>query len=83
MIINILEVFMNKFQKVIQQIIDEIDDRDFSDYISNYLVWLEKKNEWKDLRQAFKDHDVITDNYNTIFFESDNEEDKKRGFTLY
>lgn len=37
---------------------------------------------WKDMRQAFKDHDLITDNYNTRFFEPVNEEDRKRGYTL-
>jgi len=37
---------------------------------------------WKDMRQAFKDHDLITDNHNTRFFEPANEEDRKRGFTI-
>lgn len=37
---------------------------------------------WKDMRQAFKDKDIITDNYNTTFFEPTTEEDKIRGFTL-
>jgi len=37
---------------------------------------------WKDMRQAFKDHDLITDNYNVRFFEPANEEDRKRGFTI-
>ena len=53
-----------------------------SDYISNYDVFLEARQEWKDTAQAFRDHDLITDNYNTIFFEPDNKEDKKRGYTL-
>ena len=37
---------------------------------------------WKDMHQAFKDYDIITDNYNTCFFEPKNKEDKERGFTL-
>lgn len=37
---------------------------------------------WKDMGQAFEDHDIIIDNYNTCFFEPANEEDRKRGFTL-
>jgi hypothetical protein len=45
-------------------------------------VYIEALGEWKDLRQAFKDHDVITDNYNTRFFEPRNAEDRARGFTL-
>jgi hypothetical protein len=38
--------------------------------------------EWKDMSQAFKDHDLITDNYNVIFFEPINEEDRKRGYVI-
>lgn len=53
-----------------------------SDYISNYEVYLESTKSWKDLRQAFKDKDVITDNYNTRFFEPPTKEDKERGYTL-
>lgn len=39
------------------------------------------KGEWKDLSQAFKDRDLITDNYNRYFFEPKTEEDRKRGYT--
>jgi hypothetical protein len=45
-------------------------------------VFLEFKQKWKDMRKAFEDHDIITDNYNTVFFEPYNKEDKKRGYTL-
>jgi len=38
--------------------------------------------EWKDMDQAFKDHDLITNNFNTCFFEPTNEEDKVRGFSM-
>lgn len=41
-----------------------------------------KDGTWKDMRQAFKDHDLITDNYNTYIFEPENEEDRERGYTL-
>jgi hypothetical protein len=37
---------------------------------------------WKDLCEAIKDHDVITDNYNTQLYFPQNEEDRKRGYTL-
>ena len=57
------------------------DDMD-SDYIRNYDVYLESSKQWKDLAQAFKDKDVIIDNYNTRFFEPPTEEDKIRGYTL-
>ena len=51
-------------------------------YIGDYDVYLESKKEWKDLEQAFRDIDVITDNYNTKFFEPPTEEDRVRGYTL-
>jgi hypothetical protein len=38
--------------------------------------------EWKDLGQAFKDHDIITDNYNRFFFEPETEEDRERGYAI-
>lgn len=56
---------------------DEMD----TDYQYNYNVIL-ADGSIKDLRQAFRDHDIITDNYNTRFFFPENEEDKIRGFTL-
>lgn len=51
-----------------------------SDFIHNYEVYLERKNEWKPLDQAFKDKDVIPDNYNTMFREAKNKEEKERGW---
>ena len=53
-----------------------------SDYMEIYDVHIKKSEQWKDLRQAFMDKDIITDNYNTCFFEPANEEDRERGFTL-
>lgn len=46
-------------------------------------VWLEAKQEWKDLDQAFRDHDVISDNLNTRFFEPQTPADRERGYSLY
>lgn len=43
-----------------------------SAFISDFDVWLESKNQWKDLGDSFKDKDVITDNYDTEFFENHN-----------
>jgi len=51
-------------------------------FISEYDVFLEETQKWKDMRQAFKDHDLINDNYNTVFFEPKTKEDRERGFTL-
>lgn len=61
-------------------LVNDTDGGD-SDYIENYNVVL-SDGRIKDLNQAFKDHDVITDNNNTIFFEPLTEADKKLGFTL-
>ena len=44
--------------------------------IKDFDVWLESKQEWKDMAQAFRDKDLIIDNYNTIFFEPKTQEDK-------
>jgi hypothetical protein len=53
-----------------------------SDFISEYEVFLEARQEWKDMSQAFEDRDIIVDNYNTYFFEPKSEEDKIRGYAL-
>lgn len=37
---------------------------------------------WKDMGQAFRDKDLIIDNYNTYFFEPETKEDRERGYTL-
>jgi hypothetical protein len=48
-----------------------------SAFIKDLDVFILAEYQWKDMRQAFEDRDIITDNYNTCFFEPDNEEDKK------
>ena len=53
-----------------------------STFINECEVYLESKKIWKDMSQAFKDKDIITDNYNTRFFEPPTKEDRERGFTL-
>ena len=53
-----------------------------SDYINKYEVYLEATQTWKDLELAFKDRDVIIDNYNTRFFEPPTEKDRVRGYTF-
>lgn len=52
-----------------------------SDYIKNFDVEL-PDGTWKDLAQAFRDSDVITDNFNTRFFVPRNEDDRNRGYAL-
>lgn len=50
-------------------------------FIHELDIWIEPDG-WKDMSTAFKDHDIITDNHNTRFFEPENAEDRKRGYTL-
>lgn len=37
---------------------------------------------WKDMKQAFTDHDLVTDNYNTCFFPPHDEMERERGWRL-
>jgi hypothetical protein len=53
-----------------------------SAFIRDFEVWIEALQKWKCMSQAFKDSDLIVDNYNTTFFEPSNDEDRERGFTL-
>jgi hypothetical protein len=52
------------------------------DYDSWYIRDLEVliNGEWKDMMQAFKDKDLIPNNFNTRFIEADNQVDKERGY---
>lgn len=60
--------------------LNEVLTGESSEYFHDLEVFLVAKNEWKCLRQAFRDKDVITDNYNTWFAEPKTEEDRKRGY---
>jgi len=58
-------------------------DGEYLDMFINELdVFVTAKKEWIHLPDAFKNKDVITDNFNTNFFEPKNEEDKNRGYTI-
>ena len=76
--------FSNRFNihGMSEIIVNHIEYGGDSAYIKDFDVYLESKQEWKDMSQAFKDHDLIVDNYNTLFFEPKTEEDKIRGYTL-
>jgi hypothetical protein len=64
----------------IGEIIVAYEDGDMdSCFIKDFDVFLQ--NEWIDLSESFRNHLLITDNYNTIFFEPRNEEEKIRGFS--
>lgn len=64
----------------ISEIIVYFDNDMGTDFIKNYDVWLETKEEWKDLSQSFKDKDVIPDNYNSYFREPKNEIEREQGW---
>lgn len=51
-------------------------------YIKDLDVWIEGLGKWKDMRLAFRDKDLIIDNHNTVFFEPENEDERKRGYRL-
>ena len=62
--------------------LSEVLTGDDSAFIKDLDAFIETRGEWKDMKQAFKDNDIITDNYNTRFFEPKTQEDRKRGYTL-
>lgn len=51
-------------------------------FIGDLDVYIETKQKWMPMYDAFRSHDIIVDNYNTIFFEPKNDADRERGFTL-
>ena len=62
--------------------LSEVLTGDDSVFIKDLDVYLEKSSPpgWKDLRQAFRDKDVIIDNYNTTFREPLNEQERTQGY---
>ncbi len=58
----------------------EVLTGDDSAYFSSVEVFVAKKDVWKCLSQAFRDRDVITDNYNTSFGEQRTDEERQRGW---
>lgn len=58
----------------------------FGDIIDSYFISeldVYVNGVWIPLSHAFKNHDVITDNENTEFFEPKDEEERKRGYRLW
>jgi hypothetical protein len=58
--------------------IGEILTGDDSAFIHECDVWI--FGGWFDMREAFKNHDIVPDNYNLHFAEPINEECRKRGY---
>lgn len=57
----------------------EVDTGDDSFSITDLDVWV--NGEWKDMRQAFKDKDIIPNNENTTFGLPKTKEEKARGYS--
>lgn len=59
--------------------LSEVNMGDDLAFIKDLEVQL-SSGEWKCMSQAFRDRDIITDNYNQWFREPKNQEEKERGF---
>lgn len=51
------------------------------EFAKDLEVFIEAKQEWMAFGEAQKNHDIITDNHNTCFFEPRTPEDRARGYT--
>ncbi len=60
----------------------EVLTGDDSAYMSELDCFVKATGEWKPLATAMRDKDVITDNYDTCFFEPQCAADRERGYTL-
>ena len=60
--------------------IGEVLTGDDTVYIKDLDVFLPALNAWKDMNEAFQDHDLIVDDYNTYFFEPENDAERERGW---
>jgi len=56
----------------------EVLTEDDSVFISELDVYV--NGDWKDMQQAFRDKDLISDNYFTWFRESRTEEERQKGY---
>lgn len=60
--------------------LSEVDVGDDSAFFDELDVFLESTGEWKDMRQAFKDRDLIPNDHNTHFAEPRTDADRQRGW---
>jgi hypothetical protein len=59
----------------------EVLTGDDSVFIKDLDVWV--NGEWKDMRQAFRDRDIIPNNENTRFGIPKNDMERERGYSDY
>lgn len=51
-----------------------------SEFIKDYDVYLELQQTWKSMDEAFRNRDLIPDNYDTEFREPRNDDERERGW---
>jgi hypothetical protein len=61
--------------------LDEVLTGDDSAPISELDVFITALNQWKDMRQAFNDRDIIPNNHNTRFGEPKTQLYRARGYS--
>jgi hypothetical protein len=66
----------------ISEIIIHFPEGDATSEDPSELDVLLSDGNWHDMRESFRNHFLITDNYNTCFFEPPTEENMLRGYTL-
>lgn len=74
--------YSSKFNiHAMSEIIICFDDGDCnSDFIDDYDVYLESSKRWESMKEAFRNKDIIIDNYNSEFREPHNEAERGRGW---
>lgn len=66
----------------LDEVIVGFDDEGGMDscFIKDLEVFIEARQEWKDMSAAFRDRDLIPDNYNTRFAEPRSEAERAQGY---
>lgn len=65
----------------LSEVIVGFTDGDYSsEYIKDYDVYLENRQIWMDMQEAFREKHIISDNYNTSFREPVNEAEREKGW---
>lgn len=64
----------------LSEIIVTFPDNYSSEYIADYDVYLESRQAWYDMQDAFREKLIIPDNYNTRFREPVNAAEQEKGW---
>lgn len=79
---NMKEGYSDTFNThALSEIIVAFSDGDCSsEYIKDYDVYLENRQIWLDMQEAFREKLIIPDNYNTSFREPVDEAEREKGW---